>query len=45
MFKNIEQDQKNLNTFKKEFELADGLGLKHQNLTQNGKKLQTLLYL
>ena len=26
IFKNIEQDQKILNTFKKEFELADGLG-------------------
>ena len=29
IFKNIEQDQKILNTFKKEFELADGLGIQN----------------
>ena len=28
MVKNIEQDQNFLNAFKKEFEIADGLGIK-----------------
>ena len=30
-FKNIEQDQNFLNTFKKEFELANGLGILSDN--------------
>ena len=35
MVKNIEQDQNFLNAFKKEFEIADGLGISKTKCYQN----------